>query len=298
VVGFGAAYHPNPTDAKTIGDLAERHGATILVSTPTFCSAYVRKCKPEQFAKVRVAMVGAEKLREPVALAFKEKFGVQLLEGYGCTEMAPVVSANTSELASGPAGRGGSKLGSVGRPLPGVEARVIDLDSHEGPLIGKEGLLLVRGPNMMAGYLNDEVCTREVIADGWYMTGDIAMIDEDGFIHITDRLSRFSKIAGEMVPHMKIEESIDALLEEPYAAAVTAVPDASKGERIVAFHTDPNLKPGQISEQLSATDLPRLWIPKRDDIHFVESIPTLGTGKVNLRRVRELAAEMSDAVRK
>ena len=146
---------------------------------------------------------------------------------------------------------------------------------------------------MMAGYLGDPEKTREVIADGWYVTGDIALIDDAGFIHITDRLSRFSKIAGEMVPHMKIEESIAALLGDQFEAAVTSVPDAAKGERIVAFYTDPSLQPQQIWERLCGTNLPRLWVPKRDDLHFVEGIPTLGTGKVDLRRVRQLATELT-----
>ena len=135
------------------------------------------------------------------------------------------------------------------------------------------------------------------MSDGWYVSGDIARMDEDGFIHITDRLSRFSKIGGEMVPHMKIEETLAALLQEGYAAAVTAVPDESKGERIVAFYTDPALRPGEVWEQLSSTPLPRLWIPKKDDIHFIESIPTLGTGKVDLRRVRDLAASLATSSR-
>jgi acyl-[acyl-carrier-protein]-phospholipid O-acyltransferase/long-chain-fatty-acid--[acyl-carrier-protein] ligase len=168
---------------------------------------------------------------------------------------------------------------------------VVDLDTGEGPLIGKEGLLLVRGPNMMAGYLGDPEKTREVTANGWYVTGDIALIDDAGFIHITDRLSRFSKIAGEMVPHMKIEESIAAIVGESYGAAVTSVPDPSKGERIVAFFTDPSLQPQEIWERLCRTDLPKLWLPKREDLHFIESIPVLGTGKVDLRRVRQLANE-------
>ena len=144
---------------------------------------------------------------------------------------------------------------------------------------------------MMAGYLGDPEKTREVIADGWYVTGDIALIDDAGFIHITDRLSRFSKIAGEMVPHVKIEESIAALLGEEFAAAVTSVPDAARGERIVAFYTDPDLEPSEIWERLCSTDLPKLWLPKREDLHFVEGIPTRGTGKVDLRGVRQLANE-------
>ena len=291
VVGFCAAYHPNPTDAKTIGEMAAKYGATLLVSTPTFCAAYARKCQREQFAKLRLAIVGAERLREPIALAFKEKFGVDLIEGYGCTEMAPVVSVNVPD----PAGTG-ARAGTVGRPLPGISAKVIDPDSGEGPLIGKEGLLLVTGPNQMRGYLGESELTRGVLRDGWYVTGDIATVDEDGFIRITDRLSRFSKIAGEMVPHMRIEERLQAILGEAHTCIVTAIPDAVKGERLIALHTDPGMPAQKAWEQLASSDLPKLWIPKREDFHIVEAIPTLGTGKADLRRVRELAAERSAAL--
>jgi acyl-[acyl-carrier-protein]-phospholipid O-acyltransferase/long-chain-fatty-acid--[acyl-carrier-protein] ligase len=284
-IGCAAAYHPNPIDAKTIGELAATYRATILISTPTFCSAYIRKVQPEQFAHLRLAVVGAERLREPIATAFREKFGVDLLEGYGCTEMAPVVAVNTDDE-----GRGGSRRGSVGRPLPGIEAMVVDTDTGAGPLVGKEGLLLVRGPSQMLGYVGEPALTREVQRDGWYVTGDIAVIDGDGFIHITDRLSRFSKIAGEMVPHMKVEEELQPLLHEPHSCVVTAVPDAAKGERLIALYTDTDLTPQAIWEHLSASSLPKLWIPKREDIRFVESIPTLGTGKVDLRAVRALAS--------
>jgi acyl-[acyl-carrier-protein]-phospholipid O-acyltransferase / long-chain-fatty-acid--[acyl-carrier-protein] ligase len=285
-VGFRAAYHPNPTDAKTIGEMASKYGATLLVSTPTFCSAYVRKCQPEQFAKLRLAIVGAERLRDPIASAFKQKFGVDLIEGYGCTEMAPVVAVNVPD----PGGTG-SRAGTVGRPLPGISAKVVDPDTFEGPLIDKEGLLLVTGPNQMRGYLGEDGLTRDALRDGWYVTGDIAAIDAEGFIRITDRLSRFSKIAGEMVPHMKIEERLQALLDDPHTCVVTSVPDAAKGERLVALYTDPNLPAQKVWEQLSSSDLPRLWIPKREDLHIVDAIPTLGTGKIDLRGVRQVAAE-------
>ena len=288
IVGFGAAYHPNPTDAKTIGEMAAKYKATLLVSTPTFCSAYARKCQPEQFATLRLAIVGAERLREPIASAFKDKFGVELIEGYGCTEMAPVVAVNVPD----PAGTG-SRAGTVGRPLPGISAKVVDPETGEGPLVGKEGLLLVTGPNQMRGYLGEPDMTREAQRDGWYVTGDIASIDADGFIRITDRLSRFSKIAGEMVPHMKVEEQLQALLRDPHTCVVTAVADAVKGERLVALYTDPDLPAQEIWEQLSRCDMPKLWIPKREDLHVVESIPTLGTGKVDLRAVRQAAAERS-----
>jgi acyl-[acyl-carrier-protein]-phospholipid O-acyltransferase/long-chain-fatty-acid--[acyl-carrier-protein] ligase len=288
VVGFGAAYHPNPTDAKTIGEMAAKYGATLLVSTPTFCAAYVRKCLPGQFAKLRLAIVGAERLREPIAQAFREKFGVELIEGYGCTEMAPVVAVNVPNEDGT-----GSRAGTVGRPLPGISAKIVDPETGEGPLIGTEGLLLVTGPNQMRGYLGEPELTRDAQRDGWYVTGDIAAIDADGFIRITDRLSRFSKIAGEMVPHMRVEEQLQALLQDPYTCVVTAVPDAVKGERLVALYTDPTLTAQEAWERLCRCDMPKLWIPKREDLHIVDAIPTLGTGKTDLRAVRQVAAERS-----
>jgi acyl-[acyl-carrier-protein]-phospholipid O-acyltransferase/long-chain-fatty-acid--[acyl-carrier-protein] ligase len=281
--GFGAVYHPNPTDAKTIGELAGRHRATVLISTPTFCGAYIRKCTRDQFAHLRYAIVGAEKLREPVAKAFKDAFGLDLLEGYGCTEMSPIVAVNAPDA---------TRAGSVGRPLPGVAAKVIDPATGEGPLIDREGLLLLNGPNRMKGYLGDAEKTQEVLRDGWYVTGDIATIDDAGFIRITDRLSRFSKIGGEMVPHMKVEQQIQELLDSHFTCVVTAIPDPGRGERLVAFYTDPSVTPHGLWEQLCRTELPRLWLPKREDLRPIEAIPTLGTGKVDLRAVRQLASEL------
>jgi acyl-[acyl-carrier-protein]-phospholipid O-acyltransferase / long-chain-fatty-acid--[acyl-carrier-protein] ligase len=290
VTGFGAVFHPNPMDGKTIGELAGKYHGTILVSTPTFYAGYVRKIAREQFAHLRYALVGAEKLREPIAAAFQEKFGIPLLEGYGCTEMAPVVAVNSPDYREGSEHQRASQTGTVGHPLPGVVARVIDVETGQGPLIGRDGLLLVKGPNRMLGYLGDAVRSEEVLRDGWYVTGDIACIDEAGFIRITDRLSRFSKIAGEMVPHLKLEEQIQALLDPAHSCAVTAVPDETRGERLVAFYTDPAIAPHELWERLCRTELPRLWLPKREDLRPIDAIPTLGTGKVDLRAVRRLAA--------
>ena len=293
IEGFGAVFHPNPMDGKTIGELAEQHRGSILVSTPTFYAGYIRKCRKEQFAHVRFALVGAEKLRQPIADAFEEKFGIPLLEGYGCTEMAPVVAVNAPDWDATVARdrQRGTLVGSVGHPLPGVAAKVVDLETGEGPLIGREGLLMVTGPNLMLGYLGEPERTAEVIRDGWYATGDIACIDDAGFIRITDRLARFSKIGGEMVPHMKLEEQIQALIDPQSSCAVTAVPDEARGERLVAFYTDESLAPGDVWERLCRTELPRLWLPKREDIRLIDAIPSLGTGKVDLRGVRQLAAD-------
>jgi acyl-[acyl-carrier-protein]-phospholipid O-acyltransferase/long-chain-fatty-acid--[acyl-carrier-protein] ligase len=278
--GFGVAYHPNPMDAKTIGDLAGKYRGTIIISTPTFYSSYTRKIPPEQFAHLRYAVVGAEKLREPIAAAFRDRFGIDLIEGYGCTEMAPVVAVNMPE----------ARPGSVGRPIPGVHARVVDPLTGEGPLVGERGMLLVSGPNRMRGYLDDPDLTATVFRGEWYVTGDIATIDAEGFIRITDRLSRFSKIAGEMVPHMKVEEEIQALLGEGHAASVVSVADQSRGERLIAFYSDPAISPSDLWDKLTATSLPRLWIPKRDDLRPMDSIPTLGSGKIDLQRLKQLAS--------
>jgi acyl-[acyl-carrier-protein]-phospholipid O-acyltransferase/long-chain-fatty-acid--[acyl-carrier-protein] ligase len=212
-----------------------------------------------------------------------------LLEGYGCTEMAPIVAVNRPDVRTGREHQLGTRMGTVGHPLPGVAAKIVEVATGVGPLFDQEGLLLVKGPSQMVGYLDEPGKTQEVTRDGWYVTGDIASIDEHGFIRITDRLSRFSKIGGEMVPHMKIEESINAMLAEPHVSAVTSVPDDVRGERIVALFTDPQITPHVLWERLCQTELPRLWLPKREDLHFVEAIPTLGTGKVDLRMVRQIA---------
>ncbi|HUR21333.1 MAG TPA: AMP-binding protein, partial [Vicinamibacterales bacterium] len=288
--GCSVAYHPNPMDAKTVGELAEAYKGSMLISTPTFCQSYVRRCTREQFAHLRYAIVGAEKLRAPLAAAFQEAFGIPLLEGYGCTEMAPVVSANRPDVVMQGRKQVGTKPGSVGHPIPGVAAKVVDQDTGEGPLFNKDGLLLVKGPNLMVGYLHQPERTAEVIRDGWYVTGDIARIDDDGFIFITDRLSRFSKIGGEMVPHIKIEDTINDILGE-LASAVTAVPSDTKGERLVVFYTRPDVTPAALWAKLNETTLPRLWIPKREDIIPIEAIPTLGTGKIDLQGLRALAQE-------
>jgi acyl-[acyl-carrier-protein]-phospholipid O-acyltransferase/long-chain-fatty-acid--[acyl-carrier-protein] ligase len=292
LMGAGVAFHPNPMDAKTVGEVVEKYKATMLISTPTFCNAYLRRCSAAQFASLKYAIVGAEKLRPQLATDFKEKYGIELLEGYGMTEMAPVVAVNRPAYVDAAGAHVGNKPGSVGHPIPDVSAKVVDQETGADLGIAREGLLLVRGPNMMAGYLGQPERPAEAMRNGWYATADIARIDEDGFIFITDRLSRFSKIGGEMVPHVRVEDAINAVLGES-ASVVTAVPDATKGERLVAFYARPDVTPEQLWEGLAAMDLPRLWLPKRDNLVPLEAIPTLGTGKVDLRRIKQLALDRS-----
>jgi acyl-[acyl-carrier-protein]-phospholipid O-acyltransferase/long-chain-fatty-acid--[acyl-carrier-protein] ligase len=161
--------------------------------------------------------------------------------------------------------------------------------------VGQPGLLLVRGPNVMKGYLGNPEKTAEVLRDGWYVTGDVAALDEDGFLAITDRLTRFSKIGGEMVPHIKVEEKLHELAgATEQCFAVTGVPDERKGERIVVLHTltDGQLK--SVLDKLADCDLPNLWKPRPDQFFRVEKLPYLGTGKLDLKKVREVALAVTN----
>jgi acyl-[acyl-carrier-protein]-phospholipid O-acyltransferase / long-chain-fatty-acid--[acyl-carrier-protein] ligase len=290
IVGFGAVYHPNPMDAKTIGETVEKYKATFLISTPTFYAGYMRRCTVEEFATLRYAIAGAEKLREQIRKDFKGKYSLDLLEGYGCTELSPVVSVNLPDVIGAPEPQTGHKPGTVGHPIPGVAVKVVDPDTGQSVSTGQEGLLIARGSNVMLGYLGEPELTKQVLRDGWYVTGDIASLDEDGFITITDRISRFSKIGGEMVPHMKIEEVVNTILGEA-ASVVTALPDEQRGEKLVAFYTRNGMSVDELWEQLNRSNLPKLWIPKRENIHCIESIPLLGSGKIDLKNVKRLALE-------
>jgi len=290
VSGIGVVYHVNPTDASQIGKLIQGHRATILMSTPTFLRLYLKRCTPEQFASLRIVIVGAEKLTEELARAFENKFGILPMEGYGATELSPIVSVN---LPSQKETRRQitHKLGKIGLPLPGVAVKVINPDTKEVLPAEQEGLLLVKGQNVMVGYLNQPEKTREAIKDGWYITGDIASMDADGFLKITDRLARFSKIGGEMVPHIRIEEEIHSLLKtEERRCIVTGIKEEKKGEQLVVLYTG-EMNVDEIGDGLAKSSLPKLWIPKKEAFYQIEEIPILGTGKVDLRSVKKIAEE-------
>jgi acyl-[acyl-carrier-protein]-phospholipid O-acyltransferase/long-chain-fatty-acid--[acyl-carrier-protein] ligase len=254
--------------------------------------SYLRGCPAEKFSSLRYVLAGAEKLRESIANAFKKKFGLDLLEGYGCTEMGPVVSVNLPDPPSGDSGAG-FRTGTVGRPIPGVSVKIVHpLTGNDLPA-GHQGLLLARGPNQMIGYLGQPERTAEVLRDGWYVTGDIASVDEDGFVTILDRLSRFSKVGGEMVPHLKIEETVSQILGD-HGCVVTSVPDEQKGERLAVFYTQKQTAPEELWDRLNRAHLPNLWIPKKDDIHWIDAIPLLGSGKIDLKRIKTMALEMEN----
>jgi acyl-[acyl-carrier-protein]-phospholipid O-acyltransferase / long-chain-fatty-acid--[acyl-carrier-protein] ligase len=295
--GIGVVFHPNPLDSRVIGALINKYAVTLLLATPTFLNAYTRRCTPEEFGSLRFVLAGAEKLPDRISIAFEDHFGIRPLEGYGCTECSPVVAVNTIDFRAASFRQVGAKRGSIGHPLPGITVKIVDPETQRPLGIDEPGLLLVRGPNVMQGYLSRPEKTAEVLRDGWYNTGDIATVDEDGFLRITDRLSRFSKIGGEMVPHIKVEDKLQELAgaaEQMFV--VTAVPDEKKGERLIVLHTLSEELLEDCLERFSKCDLPALWRPRPDQFLRVEKLPYLGTGKLDLRRARELALETASRV--
>jgi acyl-[acyl-carrier-protein]-phospholipid O-acyltransferase/long-chain-fatty-acid--[acyl-carrier-protein] ligase len=294
--GVGVVYHPNPLDARVIGALIRKYAVTFLMATPTFLQAYIRRCDPEDFGSLQFVLAGAEKLSERIVQAFEDRFGIRPLEGYGCTECSPVVSVNTRDFRGPGFRQVGAKRGSIGHPLPGISVGVISPETGEPLPVGEPGLMLVRGPNVMQGYLGKPEKTAEVLREGWYATGDIGALDEDGFLTITDRLSRFSKIGGEMVPHVKVEETLHEAAELTEQSFVVAgVPDRSKGERLVVLHTLADEQLPEIYEKFSHLGLPNLWVPRLNQFFRIDAIPVLGTGKLDLRKIRSLAMELSAA---
>jgi len=292
--GVGVAYHTSPMEAQKVGELVHKYKCTLIVGTPTFLNSYARKCSAGQFDSLRIVIAGAEKLKYSVSKAFYEKFQKTVLEGYGATELSPVVSLCIPCYIDPKTKKRqvGNKFGTVGHPLPGVAAKIVDPETFELLPFGGEGMLLIKGPNVMKGYLNEPEKTAEVIKDGWYVTGDIAIIDEDGFIAITDRMSRFSKIGGEMVPLVRIEEEIQTTSgEEERFCFVVAVPDDKKGERlIVLYKGERNVD--NILEALHAKELPKLWVPKKENFYKVDEFPVLGTGKTDFKQLKTLAQNM------
>jgi acyl-[acyl-carrier-protein]-phospholipid O-acyltransferase/long-chain-fatty-acid--[acyl-carrier-protein] ligase len=296
VLGLGkrVIYHVNPLDAKIIGSLCEKHGVTMVAATPTYMRTYLHRCDTKQFSKLEHLILGAEKLKPELARDIQEKLAIEPMEGYGCTELSPVVSVNTTHAMTLDDNRvvHGYRAATVGLPLPGTMVKTVDPVTGADLPAGTEGMIVVSGPQVMVGYLNNPEATAKVIKDGWYTTGDLGLVDDDGFLRITDRLSRFSKIGGEMVPHMAVESAIiEVTGASEENVAVTSIPDSKRGERLCVLYTELGQPVDEVYRRLTAGRLPRLWIPATDDFVAVEQIPILGTGKVDLRGLRELAAE-------
>ncbi len=298
--GVRVVYHPDPTDVVNVAKTIAREEATVLIATATFLRLYVRnkKVEPLMLEPLRLVIAGAERLTADVRDGFKTKFGKEIYEGYGATELSPVIACNIPDRLDMRSLKviKGLRPGTVGMPLPGTTVRVCDPDTLEPLPYGEEGLILVAGPQVMRGYLNDPDKTSDVIVefDGmrWYRTGDKGRIDSDGFVSIVDRYSRFAKLGGEMVSLGAVEDRVLEVLgnnEEIEVAAIN-LPDAKKGERILLLVND-KVDASGLRKKLVDAGMNTLMIPA--DVVAVDAIPILGTGKRDFGKIKQLAQSLA-----
>jgi acyl-[acyl-carrier-protein]-phospholipid O-acyltransferase / long-chain-fatty-acid--[acyl-carrier-protein] ligase len=289
--------YPNPLDAQKLVEIIERYKLQLLITTPTFLRAFLRKAKPEQLKSLKMVVTGAEKLPLDLLREFELKFGIQVSEGYGMTEASPVVAVNLFDeppSKMNPDGVLGRRVGSVGRMVPGLTASIRDPDSGAEVDLFQSGMLWLRGANIFEGYYKETDQTTAVLQEGWYKTGDVGRFDEDGFLFIEGRMSRFSKIGGEMVPHLTVEQRIVEALDlhpaqgEGPAVAVVGVPDDKRGESLVLL-TTATIVQAELRKRLVEKGLPNLWIPKV--VKQVDAIPIMATGKLDLRACQRLAEQ-------
>lgn len=304
IYGFSMVTYPSPLEAKTLNDLIEKYECRIVVSTPTFARSMLRKAHEHSYDSVVYFIVGAEKLQKVVADEFEKKCHVRLLEGYGLTETAPVCGVNLPDAPPSPEQPyyvPAYNYGSVGHVLPGIAVRITDPDDDSRPLsLTEQGMIWLKGPNVFNGYIGRDELNASIFRDGWFKTGDLGSVDLNGFLSLGGRRSRFSKVAGEMVPHEVVEAAIEDYVQQSggleagvRAVAIVGVPDAQKGEALVLLSA---VHYGQLSQALDAIrthlvseGMPRLWCPR--EIIPVESIPVLPTGKLDLRGCQILAEE-------
>jgi len=276
--------YPSPLDPHALGEVIAGHGVELVVTTPTFLRALMRRAGKEKLGGLRMVVTGAEKLPGSLREEFAEKIGVKVYEGYGMTEASPVVAVNVP---------GAERAGSVGKPVAEMEVRTVDEISRQILPRGEAGILEFRGPNIFPGYLGRSDLTEKVLQDGWYHSADYGRMDGEGFLFIEGRRARFSKIGGEMVPHGVVEEELAAWCkkighgkEGGLEVMVTAVEDEKKGESLVVLHTM-ELESAEAEKALREAELPNLWIPRK--FKRVEKIPLLASGKLDLAAAKKMA---------
>ncbi|PYK31621.1 MAG: AMP-dependent synthetase [Verrucomicrobia bacterium] len=298
IEGVRIVTYPTPLEVASNAALIEKYKLTLLLATPTFLRGYLRKAQPEQLRSLRLIITGAEKLPVDLAKTFEERFNQRVFEGYGLTETSPVVSVNLPDpkpRRPGEEVQPSSRLGSVGKMAPGIAAEIREPETDAKLSLHETGMVWFRGVNIFEGYLGDETRTAEVLRDGWLKTGDIGRFDEDGFLYIEGRLSRFSKIGGEMVPHEAIEQKIIDVLglagRDERVMAIMGVQDQAKGEALVLL-TAVDVDLAQLRDKLREAGVPNLWIPKK--ISRIDAIPVLASGKLDLRKCQEVAAQCKE----
>jgi acyl-[acyl-carrier-protein]-phospholipid O-acyltransferase/long-chain-fatty-acid--[acyl-carrier-protein] ligase len=273
--GLYVFLYPSPLHYRVVPALLYDRHCTIFLSTNTFLNGYARKAHQYDFRSVRYLFAGGEKVQEETARAWAQRFGVRILEGYGATECSPCLTANVPLAA---------RLGSAGRFLPGIEYR---LEPIEG--VAEGGALFVRGSNVMQGYLNPEANAAFQALGGWYDTGDIGRVDDDGFLFLLGRWKRFAKVSGEMVSLTAVEDALAGAFPHyglRCQVAVVARPDEDKGEALVAVTNEAKLHLDEIRSAIRAKGLPNLCVPR--EVRFVRELPKLGTGKINHRELIKL----------
>ncbi|MDE1171909.1 MAG: AMP-binding protein [Verrucomicrobium sp.] len=282
--GLPVVTYVSPGETATLAEIIARHRVGLLLTTPTFLRHFLRKASAEQLAPLVMAITGAEKLPNDLAEAFEAKFCVPACQGFGMTEASPAVATNLPKP-------GMSRLGSVGKLFPGMAARIRDPQTGADLPQGQTGMLWLKGVNIFPGYLNDPARTADVLEDGWYKTGDLGRLDADGFLFIEGRLTRFSKLGGEMVPHGTIEEHLAAAYPErgeDFHPVVIGIDDAGKGEALIVLSPS-DIDVQDLRQRLGSRGLPNLWIPRK--VLVVPEIPRFATGKVDLKKCQELARQ-------
>ena len=295
IQGVNLVTYPSPLETKRLAELIAIHQVDVLLSTPTFMRGFMKRVDSAQLASLKLVVTGAEKLPQSLSEAFNEKFGVSPQEGYGLTETSPATNVNLPD----PADREqavtipSSRIGTVGQLLPGIAIRMTDPTTDDHLTINQQGMIWLKGANIFQGYLGNPEKSAEVLVDGWFKTGDVGRVDDEGFLHIEGRISRFSKIGGEMVPHETIESAINKALgldaESERRIAIVGLPDPQKGEVIVLLSSIQNttIDCTDLRYKLLEQGIPSLWCPKT--IIPVPEIPVLASGKLDIKRCETLA---------
>jgi len=272
--------HPNPLEFKTLCGIFQKYKISFTMGTPNMFSSYLKYANAETFANIKTMIAGADKLGMKTKAEYKQRFGVDLCEGYGVTEASPVISTNIS---------GFDKFGSVGRPLPGIQVRVVDDNTRVELPAGKEGKILVKGDNIISGYYNDVEESSLRFCNGWYDTGDMGMMDDDGYLWHRGRLRRFVKIGGEMVSLSAVEGSLGEVFAEGLQYCMVGIPDDKKGAKLVLV-TSEKVSKGEVTRQLSSDGFSKIHFPRKYLV--AKELPIMGNGKINFREVEQMAQEM------
>ncbi|MFQ5994315.1 MAG: AMP-binding protein [Acidiferrobacterales bacterium] len=278
ILGLTIVTYGNPLEFKTVSRIIVEEKPTILIATPYFLMGYLKQSAAAEFASLRVVVAGADKTPDWLRAAYEEQHGVCVFEGYGATETSPVISVNLP---------GANRPGSVGKPLPGVQVKIVDINEGQALSRGEEGKILVKGDLVMKGYLGDIEETVLRIEDGWYETGDMGVLDQEGYLWHRGRLKRFIKVGGEMVSLVAVENILQQILPDDVESCVVEVPDSKKGASIAVALTrdvDQRQTLGALRRRLPAIALPR---------HFVvfEELPKMGSGKIDFRQTAVLVME-------